>query len=44
MRACIKDSKTFTEAEAFEHALPQYLSDAEWQKGVAWSQFFNFTT
>jgi hypothetical protein len=34
----------------FEHALPllnrleaRYLSDIDRQKGVAWSQFFNFT-
>jgi hypothetical protein len=49
---CIKDPKTkkLTETEDFEHALPlfnrleeRYLSDAERQKGVAWSQFFNFT-
>jgi hypothetical protein len=52
MKACIRDDKTkkLTETEDFEHALPlltrleeRYLSDAERQKGVAWSQFFNFT-
>jgi hypothetical protein len=52
MRACIKDPKTkkLTETEDFEHALPlltrleeRYLSDTDRQKGVAWSQFFNFT-
>jgi hypothetical protein len=53
MKACIKDPKTkkLTETEDFEHALPllnrleeRYLSDIDRQKGVAWSQFFNFTT
>jgi hypothetical protein len=52
MKACIKDPKTkkLTETEDFEHALPllnrleaRYLSDTDRQKGVAWSQFFNFT-
>jgi hypothetical protein len=52
MKACIKDPKTkkLTETEDFEHALPllnrleeRYLSDIDRQKGVAWSQFFNFT-
>jgi hypothetical protein len=52
MKACIKDPKTkkLTETEDFDHALPllnrleeRYLSDAERQKGVAWSEFFNFT-
>jgi hypothetical protein len=50
--SAIKDPKTkkLTETEDFEHALPllnrleeRYLSDADRQKGVAWSQFFNFT-
>jgi hypothetical protein len=47
MKACIKDPKT---KKLTEHALPllnrleeRYLSDADRQKGVAWSQFFNFT-
>jgi hypothetical protein len=52
MKACMKDPKTkkLTETEDFEHALPllnrleeRYLSDAERQKGVAWSKFFHFT-
>jgi hypothetical protein len=52
MKACIKDPKTkkLTETEDFEHALPllnrleeRYFSDIDRQKGVAWSQFFNFT-
>jgi hypothetical protein len=52
MKACIKDPKTkkLTETEDFEHALPllnrleeRYVSDADRQKGVAWSPFFNFT-
>jgi hypothetical protein len=52
MKACIKDPKTkkLTETEDFEHAPPllnrleeRYLSDIGRQKGVAWSQFFNFT-
>jgi hypothetical protein len=52
MKACMKDSKTkkLTETEDFENALTLltrleegYLSDAERQKGVAWSKLFDFT-